>query len=135
MCKEIVLIEEVVGFQKTYSILDLELTNLLADIIRLCKKHLFNILDMKVLFHLLRDVPFRNENKALELLNELVRGVKHRSFSYTMKKIRQLRELIQGEYRINGSLIIDNDNNVRWDTTVSFMLRETLLESYSKRRN
>jgi len=81
MCDEIVCIEKVVDFQATYSILDLELSNLISAIVRACKQDYFNILNLKVFFHSLRDVPFKNEDKALELCNELMRYIKQKSFS------------------------------------------------------
>jgi len=44
VCKEIVPIEEIVGFQKTYSILELELSHLIKYIVHACKHNYFNIL-------------------------------------------------------------------------------------------
>lgn len=60
MCDEIAPIEEVIDLQTTYSILDLELSNLIHVIVKACKRDYFNILGLKIIFHLLRDVPFTN---------------------------------------------------------------------------
>jgi len=113
MCDEIVPIEEVIDLQTTYSILELKLSNLITYIVRACKQEHFNILDLKVLFHSLRDVPFSNEGRALELCNELMECIRDKSFSYFLKKIKRLRHLINGDYKIDGSMTMYNDNNVR----------------------
>lgn len=110
MYDEIVPIEEVIDLQTTYSILDLRLSNLIHVIVKACKRDYFNILDPKVFFHLLRDVPFTNEGKALDLCNELMRYIKQKSFSQSLKKVRRLQHLIEGDYKINGLMIIYNDN-------------------------
>lgn len=86
MCDGIVSIEEVIDLQATYSILDLKLSNLIRAIIRACKQDYFNILDLKLFFRSLRDVPFTNEGNALELCNELMRYIKQKLFSYFKKK-------------------------------------------------
>ena len=131
MWDEIVCVENIDDFQATYSILKLNLSNLINIIVCACRQDYFNILDLKVFFHLLRDVSFTNEKKALKLCNKLLKYIKCKSFSYFKKKMGKLRNLIKGDYQINGSVIeYKNNNKPRWDTTVSFILKESIMEMY-----
>ena len=41
----------------------------------------------------------------------------------------ELQNLIEGDYQINGSVIVYK-YKIRWDTTVSFILKESILEMY-----
>ncbi|MFW9989747.1 MAG: hypothetical protein ACFFC3_13925 [Candidatus Odinarchaeota archaeon] len=131
MCDEIIAIEEIIGLQTTYSILDLELSTLISNIIYTCKQHRFNILDLEVFFHSLRDIPFTDENLALKLYGELEKCTKEKAYSHFKKKIKKLRSLIKGKYIIEGSLTMYSDNKIRWDTRVSFMIDDSIFTLYA----
>lgn len=45
-----------------------------------------------------------------------------------MKNIRELQILILWDYNINGSIIMYNDNEIKWDMDVSFILNEGEIE-------
>lgn len=48
-----------------------------------------------------------------------------------MKNIKELQILILWDYNINGSLIMYNDNEIKWDMDVSFILNEGEIEFFN----
>ncbi|MCK4380990.1 MAG: hypothetical protein KAW51_07590, partial [Candidatus Lokiarchaeota archaeon] len=73
MCREeIVCIEKIVDIQATYTVLDLKLSMLFEEINKECIKGIIDILHLKILMSALRDVPFKDEQKAQQLYMELV---------------------------------------------------------------
>jgi len=128
-CDQIVCIENVVDIQATYSILNLSLSQLIAEISKSCKQGFINVLDVNVFLYALRDVPFSNEVLGMELIAELKECItkelyatsKKWTLSKFMKKIKALRELVMWDYLIDGSLITYNNNEIAWDIEVSFI--------------
>lgn len=128
-CDQIVCIENVVDIQATYSILNLTLSRLIADIIKGNKQGLINVLDVNVFLYALRDVPFRDEKLAMELILELKACIAKELYANSkkwtivkfMKKIKVLQELIMWDYMIEGSLTMYDSNEIAWDVDVSFM--------------
>ena len=128
-CDQIVCIENVVDIQATYSILNLSLSRLIADIIKGCKQSFINVLDVNVLLYALRDVPFTDEKLAREISLELMECITEELYSKSKKwtirrilrKINTLQELIMWDYMIEGSLTMYDSNEIAWDVDVSFM--------------
>jgi hypothetical protein len=97
------------------------LSSLLEEIINNCGKEQINLIDIRVLLRILKDVPFNNELKALHLSNELIKYLNSKNYSKFKCKIKKLEKLILGDYIIDGSLIILNKKEIFWDTEIKFI--------------
>jgi hypothetical protein len=131
-CKEIVCIENIVELQATYSVLNLSLSNLIEEILEELNKGFIPILEISVFLHSLKSVPFTDEAKGELMLCKLIRCMKNQFYltrsmwtSTIIKNfIKKLQTLILWDYDINGSLVIYNDNDIRWDMDVSFIMNK-----------
>lgn len=139
MCKEIVCIENIVDLQATYSVLNLSLSNLIFDIIKESARGFISILNVRVFLYSLQFIPFTDEQKAQQLRVELVECLNNRLYAKSKKwtvqkfirKIRKLQDLIMWDYIIDGSLVMYNNDEIRWDLDVSFMLIEGHAKLYN----
>ena len=136
MCREeIVCIEKVVNLQATYTVLDLKLSMLFEEINKECIKGIIDILHFKILMSALRDVPFKDEEKAQQLYmelvecldNELYGSLKEWSILTIEKKIRELQKYILWDYIINGSFTMYYDEIAWWELKVDIVRPEESL--------
>lgn len=138
-CDEIVCIENIVDIQATYSVIDLKLSKLIVKILEEMRKGFTPILEILLLLHSLKFVPFTDEKKGGEILYKLIKCMSNQLYltpskwtiAYMMKKMLKLQKLILWEYIINGSLIMRDDNEIRWDMEVSFMVNGAQVEFYN----
>ncbi|MFX1569845.1 MAG: hypothetical protein ACFFCV_15945 [Promethearchaeota archaeon] len=138
-CQEIVCIEKIVDLQATYSVLNLSLSNLIEEILGDLKDRFIPILEIQVLLHSLKSVPFTDELKGKLILSKLTSCMKNLlnltkskwTSTIIMHYILKLQKLILRDYDINGSLVIYNDNDIRWDIDVSFLLNKGEIENYN----
>ena len=132
MCDEIVCIENIVDLQATYSVLDLKLSMLIEEIEKECKQGIINILLFKILLSALRDVPFKDEEKANRLHialtecieNDLFGRSKEWSIFRILKKTQKLQKYILWDYTLNGSFTVYNDETVWWELKVDIVRPE-----------
>ena len=139
MCDEIVCIENIIDLQATYSVLDLKLSMLIEEIEKGCKRGMIDILHFKLLLSALRDVPFKDEEKAHQILtalkecieNELYGGSKKWSILEILGKVQRLQKYILLDYILDGSFIVFNDEIVWWDLEVNIIKPEELFQLFS----
>ena len=136
MCDEIVCIENIVDLQATYSVLDLKLSMLIEEIEKECKQGMIDILHFKILLSALRDVPFKDEENAHQILtalkecieNELYGSSKKWSILRILKKVQRLQKYILMDYLIDGSFTVSNDEVVWWDLEVNIIKPEEFFQ-------
>jgi hypothetical protein len=138
-CQEIVCIENIVDLQATYSVLNLSLSNLIEEILEELKRGFIPILEIRVFLHSLKSVPFTDEAKGEFMLYKLIDCMKNQLYitqsKWTpveiMKYILKLQILILWDYNIDGSLVMYNDNDIRWDMNVFFILDKGEIEVFN----
>jgi len=135
-CQEIMCIENIIDLQATYSVLSLSLSNLIEEILEELKKGIIPILEIRVFLQSLKSVTLTDEAKGELLLNALITYMNELIFleqsmwtpTKIMKYILKLQNLILWDYHISGSLVIYNDNNIKWDMDVCFVLDKEKIE-------
>lgn len=93
------------------------------------EKGILPILETRILLHCLRNVPFLNEIKGINLLDALNVCMEEQLYtSHTkwsckviLKDILRLQKLVPYDYDINGSLIIYDNWEIFWDLDVSIV--------------
>lgn len=140
MCREeIVCIEKIVDIQATYTVLDLKLSMLFEEINKECIKGIIDILHFKILMSALRDVPFKDEQKAQQLYMELVECLDNEYYGsskewsiYTiLKKIKELQKYILWDYIINGSFTLYPDETGWWELKVDIVRSKEFYHLFS----
>ncbi|MFX0154491.1 MAG: hypothetical protein ACFE9Q_08190 [Candidatus Hodarchaeota archaeon] len=132
-------IENIVDFQATYSILNLSLSTLIREILDKLKRGFIPILEIRIFLHALKSVPFADEPKGELLLHNLIDCVNNQWYLiksvWTPAKIGEyvskLQILILWDYKINRSLILYNDNEIKWEMDVSFILNKGEIEFFN----
>jgi len=139
MCDEIVCIENIVDLQATYSVLDLKLSMLIEEIDKECKQGMIDILHFKILLYALRDIPFKDEEKARQLYttlgecieNELFGRSKKWSILRILRKVQRLQKYILWDYIINGSFTVFNDEIDWWELKVDIVRPEEIFHLFN----
>ncbi len=132
-------IENIVDLQVTYSVINLSLSNLIEEILGELNLDFIPILEIRVFLQSLRSVPFTDEIKGELILYELNDCIKNQLYqsnstwtSDIIKKyILKLQMLVLWDYDINGFLVMYNDNEIKWDMEVSFVLNEGEIEIFN----
>jgi hypothetical protein len=132
--EELISIERIENYNKsrikeTYSVDELNLSNLFVEVVDKVEKNILPILNMHILLYSLKFIPFTNEVKGLEIfeaLKECMNYGHHRNSSqWCCKRIvhdlEKLCELIAYDYLIEGSLIVYYDYEIEWDLSVSII--------------
>ncbi|MFW9828037.1 MAG: hypothetical protein ACFFEY_10615 [Candidatus Thorarchaeota archaeon] len=96
------------------------------------KYELIPLLEVRILFQVLINVPFLNEEKGNQILKDLMNCVINHW--YTQKsiwngktilyRIKSLKKLVLFDYEINGSFIKYNDNHIYWDLKISLIMNQ-----------
>lgn len=103
----------------------------MEEILRELEMDILPILDVKILAHALRSVPFSKEVEGVDLLENLNECMESQLYGRSHKwncnvistKIKELRSLALYDYAIEGSLKIYYDNRIEWDLGVSIIVR------------
>lgn len=125
--EELVCLENVVNTHSTYFIIDLKLSKLFQEILKDGKRGVIPILETRVLLRTLLDIPFLEDNEGTLILKDLTNCMENHWYSLRntwncktiVKGIAKLRKLISYDYLIYGSLVIHNDDHIKWDLSVS----------------
>lgn len=116
--------------QETYVMSTVPLSKLFKEVLKELKLGILPILNVKILLHTLKSIPFTDEIEGvyiLENLNECMEDQLYgKSREWNCKtiitKIKELRKLILHDYQIEGSLKLYYDNQIEWDLGVSIIL-------------
>lgn len=115
--------------RETYAITTLMLSKLFKEILQEVKRDILPLLDIKILLHALRDVPFTNEVDGMEILENLNICLEYelygKSDEWTCKvivsRIQRLKDLVLYDYLIEGSFIVYRLGKNEWDLCVSLL--------------
>jgi hypothetical protein len=121
-CKQIICIERIINLQYTYTVLNLTLSELIENIIKDIERENLKFIDIKVLMYVLKNVPFDDEQKAFEILKDILYFLKKKKFCKFLVELKALHSLILGEYLINGSIIEHKNDRIRWDLDIALIV-------------
>ena len=145
--EELICIETVqssaanIELQATYSIINLRMSTLFEEVFKELEKDILPILETRILLHTLRNEPFSNELKGINLLDTLAVCMERQLYAthskwnckVMLKDLKKLQKLVLYEYEINGSLIIYDDGEIFWDVIISMILENQQIYDPLKR--
>ena len=134
--EELICIETVqsstanIELQATYSIINLRVSILFEEVLKELERSILPILETRVLLYALRNEPFSNKLKGINLIDALTVCMEKQLYAthskwtcnVILKDLKKLQKLALYEYEINGSLIVYNDGEIFWDVIISIIL-------------
>ncbi|MFX0000975.1 MAG: hypothetical protein ACFE9Q_12305 [Candidatus Hodarchaeota archaeon] len=127
--EELVFLENIIDIRANYYVINLKLSKLFKEILKDGKNGIIPILETKMLLHSLINVPFRIENKGLQILKDLTNCMENHWYSskntWNCKSIfiqlKKLQNFVLNDYLISGSIVIYNDDYIQWDLNISIL--------------
>ncbi|MFX0004912.1 MAG: hypothetical protein ACFE9C_08365 [Candidatus Hodarchaeota archaeon] len=87
------------------------------------------ILETRILLHTLINIPFLNENEGTLILKDLANCIENNWYSkedtwnykIIINELKRLQKLILYDYLIYGSLVVYNDNYIKWELQTAIL--------------
>ena len=119
-----------IELQATYSIINLKVSKLFRDVLKELERGILPILETRVLLYALKNEPFSNELKGINLLDALTVCMEKQLYTthpkwncnVILRDLKKLKKLVLYEYEINGSLIAYDDGEIFWDLILSIIV-------------
>ena len=126
----LICLENITDTQSTYLINNIKLSRLFNDILKEGRNGKIPILETRILLHSFTRVTFVNEREAKQILMDLTNCFENKWYSLQnvwnhktiIKELKTLQRFIFNDYLLSGSIIIFDDDYIKWDLFVSRML-------------
>ena len=107
----------------TYYVDNLKLSTLLLEIIEESTKNILDLPKIQILTYTLTHIPFIRQEQVVQIIENVIKCLQSQRFSmFCYGNFIGLQEILEIDYKINGSFIVFEDGETEWYLDISILL-------------